>query len=94
MLRNTLGGGTAQQLVKAVRRLEGCELRKGSGVVDVVRGAGGEVVGARVQPAGGGAARMVRARRGVVFATGGYSRDQAGDALAATLGPSWLAVWR
>ena len=36
----------------------------------------GEVIGARVQAASGGAFRSVRARRGVVFATGGYSRDQ------------------
>lgn len=76
VLRNTIGGGTAQQLVKAARGLTGCELRKGAAVVDLVRDLTGVAIGVKLRLAADGQEVAVRALGGVVFASGGYSHDQ------------------
>lgn len=72
------GGTTSRQLEKAVKRFAPkTEIRMGAQVVDVVFDAGGtRVVGALVLDVKTHETRRVRARRGVVFASGGYSHDK------------------
>jgi 3-oxosteroid 1-dehydrogenase len=71
------GGTTSRQLEKSVLRFaERAEIRMGASVVDLVLGEGGRCVGVRVlADPNSKAVRTVRARRGVVFASGGFSHN-------------------
>jgi len=71
------GGTTSRQLEKAVKSFAPrSEIRMGAEVLDVVKD-GERVVGVKVRDANSKAEYVVRAARGVVFASGGFSRNQA-----------------
>ena len=70
------GGTSSKQLEAACRNLYGkvCEIRMGARVVDLIMN-GKQVVGAVVQVKGGKSIR-VRARGGVIFASGGFAQNK------------------
>jgi flavocytochrome c len=87
------GGGTGVlfPLYEKAAKLSNCEIRKQVKVDDIVLDAGGRAVGLKVRERyrfdyqaanddldnASGLVRHYRARRGIVFATGGYARDSA-----------------
>jgi flavocytochrome c len=87
------GGGTGVlfPLYERAAKLSNCEIRKQVKVDDIVLDARGRAVGLKVRDRyrfdyqavnddldnGSGQVRHYRARRGIIFATGGYARDSA-----------------
>lgn len=78
VLRPMEGGPTSQQLINAAKSFNGCEVRKGCTIIDLIRDEAGAVIGVKTADDGGEGEEVknIRARGGVVFATGGYSCDQ------------------
>jgi len=68
------GGRVATRTLSAACRRDGVDVKTGHRVQRVIRNDKGEVIGVEAAVEGGGAFR-VRARKAVIFATGGFTHD-------------------